>query len=1166
MFIHLHNHSHYSLLDGLTKIDALLAAAAAYKMPALALTDHGVMYGAIEFYEKALVQGIKPLIGVEVYIAKERMEDKRPNIDNKSAHLVLLAKNKTGYQNLIQLTTQAHLTGFYYKPRIDRAMLAKHKDGLIALSACLKGEIPAAVVNRDFDRAAKIVREYQKIFGPGNFYLELQHHPNLPEQAFANSGLIRIARENNLPLVATNDTHYLKSDDAEAQEILLCLQSKSALSNQNRGLSMIGEDFSFKSPQIMAEDFRDTPDAIANTEKIAAMCDLKIPLGKIKLPDYPMPGNKSPLAYLKELCFAGFYKRYRKNYANAGKILRERLDYELSIIEKTGFASYLLIVQDFVNWAKEQNIVVGPGRGSAAGSLVAYLLNITDVDPIKYDLLFERFLNPERISMPDIDLDFADTRRDEVINYVRQKYGQDHVAQIITFGTMAARAAIRDVGRVLGYAYGFCDQIAKMIPMFFSLDKALKNVPELKNAYQQDEKVKKLLDTAKKLEGVARHASTHACGILITKEPIDEVAPRQYASASDKTIVSQYEMHAIESTGLLKMDFLGLKNLTILENTLKIIEKIRGEKIDLKKIPLDDPRTFALLASAKTTGVFQLESSGMRRYLKELKPTEFENIIAMVALYRPGPMEWIPDYIAGKNKQKIVTYLHPKLKPILEKTYGVAVYQEQILQIARDLAGFSLGEADILRKAVGKKIPKLLAEQKEKFVQGCLKNGLKSDLAFKIFSFIEPFAGYGFNRAHAACYGLIGYQTAYLKAHYPAEFMAALLTADQGNMDRIAIEVAECKDLGIKVLAPDINESFANFTVIKQKNKKEVIRFGLSAVKNVGENIVKQIISARKQDGPYKSLDDFIKRVRDKDLNKKSFESLAKCGALDKCGERNQMLQNVDRILRYGREQRRKAKAGQRDLFASLPSAAASSASLRLEQTAAAAKEEQLKWEKDLLGLYISHHPLENYRQYLAYKTTAVRDLKIEQKNDLITLGGIINAVKKIITRKGDPMLFVTLEDLTDKIEILVFPRLLLQNPEVWQEGKIILATGKISDKDGEPKLLAESVFPVTIEMLRQFQEKTQIRKIDPGSVFVESSSPHVQIELPRGADRAMLVKLKNFLASRPGSSSVFLQIPDNNPFARKKIQTEFKINFDDQFGKNLREFLGAENIKISSL
>ncbi|PIU01876.1 DNA polymerase III subunit alpha [bacterium (Candidatus Torokbacteria) CG09_land_8_20_14_0_10_42_11] len=1165
MFIHLHNHSHYSLLDGLSKIDALLSAAASYKMPSLALTDHGVMYGAIEFYEKARALEIKPLIGVEVYIAKERMEDKRPNIDNKSAHLVLLAKNKTGYQNLIQLTTQAHLAGFYYKPRIDRHLLSKHKDGLIALSACLKGEIPAAIVNRDFDQALKITREYQKIFGPDNFYLELQHHPNIPAQAVANAGIIKIARENHLPLVATNDTHYLESSDAEAQEILLCLQSKNTLLDQNRSLSMIGEDFSFKSPQVMEEDFRDTPDAIANTEKIAAMCDLKIPLGKIKLPDYPMPGNASPLAYLKELCFAGFNKRYRKSYANSSRILRERLDYELSIIEKTGFASYLLIVQDFVNWAKEQNIVVGPGRGSAAGSLVAYLLNITDVDPIQYDLLFERFLNPERISMPDIDLDFADTRRDEVIDYVRQKYGQDHVAQIITFGTMASRAAIRDVGRVLGYPYSFCDQIAKMIPMFFSLDKSLKNVPELKNAYQQDEKVKRLIEIARKLEGVARHASTHACGILITKEPIDEVAPRQYASASDKTIVSQYEMHAIESTGLLKMDFLGLKNLTILENTLKIIEKIRGEKIDLKKIPLNDPKTFALLASAKTTGVFQLESSGMRRYLKELKPTEFENIIAMVALYRPGPIEWIPDYIAGKNQQKIVTYLHPKLRPILEKTYGVAVYQEQVLQIARDLAGFSLGEADILRKAVGKKIPKLLAEQKEKFIQGCLKNGLKPGLASKIFSFIEPFAGYGFNRAHAACYALIGYQTAYLKARYPAEFMAALLTSDQSNMDRIAIEVAECKNLGIKVLAPDINESFANFTVIKQKNKKEVIRFGLSAVKNVGGNIVKQIISARKQNGPFLNLDDFVKRVQDKDLNKKSFESLAKCGALDKLGERNQMLQNTDRILRWGREQRRIASAGQRDLFASLPASQATLSSLRLEQAEIAQKEEQLKWEKDLLGLYISHHPLEDYRQYLAYKTTAVRDLNIEQKNDLVTLGGIINTVKKIITRKGDPMLFVAMEDLTDKIEILVFPRLLLETPALWQENKIILVSGKISDKDGEPKLLAESASPVTIEMLKQFQEKTQSQKIEPNSVFV-GNSPPVQIELPGGADRAMLMKLKSFLSGRPGSSSVFLQIPDHNPFARKKIKTEFKVNFDDHFSQNLREFLGAENIKINQI
>lgn len=1170
MFTHLHTHSHYSLLDGLIKIDDLVQMASKNGMEALALTDHGVMYGVIEFYQKALSVGVKPLIGVEVYLANNGMMDKRPNIDNKQYHLVLIAKNKQGYQNLIKLTTRAHLEGFYYKPRIDRELLKKHKGGLVALSACLKGEIPNAIMNGDFKKAEESALLYQNTFGAGNFYLELQHHPNIPEQAKVNAELIKISKKHNIPLVATNDIHYLEKTDAEAQEILLCLQSKNTLLDQNRPLSMIGEDFSFTPPKLMEEYFRDIPEALENTAKVAKMCNLNISLGQTKLPHYQVPSGTTPTSYLKRLCLLGLQKRYQTNYQKAPAAIVERLNYELSIIEKTGFATYFLIVQDFVNWAKNHNIVVGPGRGSAAGSLVSYLLNITDIDPITHELLFERFLNPERISMPDIDLDFADTRRDEVITYVRQKYGQDHVAQIITFGTMAARAAIRDVGRVLSYPYSFCDQIAKMIPMFFSLERAFSTIPELKTAYQQDEKVKKLIDTARKLEGVARHASTHACGVLITKDPIDEVAPRQYASASDQTIVSQYEMHAIESTGLLKMDFLGLKNLTILENTLKIIEKIRSDKVDLKKIPMDDPQTFKLLAQGKTTGVFQLESSGMKRYLKELQPTTFEDIVAMVSLYRPGPMEWIPDYIAGKNEKEKITYLHPKLKPILEKTYGVAVYQEQVLQIARDLAGFSLGEADILRKAVGKKIPKLLAEQKEKFIQGCRQNGLSQNLAEKIFSFIEPFAGYGFNRAHAACYALIGYQTAYLKTHYPAEFMAALLTSDQSDTDRIAIEVDECLSLGIKVLPPDINESFANFTVVRQEDKientvsKEVIRFGLSAIKNVGANIVAEIIKERKQNDPYQNLDDFIKRVQDKDLNKKSLESLVKCGALDKFGERNQILANIDKILHYAREYRRINAIGQRDLFGNLSTTQANLSRLRLGEVATASKEEKLTWEKDLLGLYISHHPLEDYRECLAYKTTPIHALNPLQKNDFVTLGGIITKIKKIITRKGDPMLFVTLEDLSDKIEILVFPRLLAQNPTLWQENKVVLISGKISDKDGELKLLADSASHITKEILMEFQQKVKGQKIHPDSVFVaKPECPKVQIQLPRATDRDLLIKLKQFLASHPGSCPVYLSIPNGNPSSPEQIKTEFKVDLQQNLTQELKNFLGEKNVSV---
>jgi len=1163
MFTHLHTHSHYSLLDGLTKIDDLLDAVQKNKMDAIALTDHGVMYGVIEFYQKARERGIKPLIGVEVYLAQNRMIDKRPNIDNKQYHLVLIAKNKIGYKNLIKLTTKAHLEGFYYKPRIDHALLKKHSAGLIAASACLKGEVASALVKGNQARAEKAALFYKNLFG-NDFYLELQHHPNIPEQAVANQGIIKIARKHNIPLIATNDVHYLKKEDAEAQEILLCIQSKNTLDDKSRPLSMIGEDFSFKSPKEMEENFHDLPEALENTEKITKACNLRIELGKVKLPHYQVPQDTTPLKHLKKLCLAGLKKRYRKNYRTAPRKIIKRLNYELSVIEKTGFATYFLIVQDFVNWAKTNKIVIGPGRGSAAGSLVSYLLNITDIDPIKYELLFERFLNPERISFPDIDLDFADTRRDEVIDYVRQKYGSEHVAQIITFGTMAARAAIRDVGRVLDYPYTFCDQIAKLIPMFFSLDKALAREPELKSKYQKDPKVKKLIDIAKKLEGVARHASTHACGVVITREPIDEVSPRQYASASDKSIVSQFEMHAVEAVGLLKMDFLGLKNLTILENTLKIIEKIRGRKIELKKIPLNDQDTFKLLTQAKTTGVFQLESAGMKKYLKELKPTEFEDIIAMVSLYRPGPMEWIPDYISGKKGQHKITYLHPKLEPILNKTYGVAVYQEQVLQIARDLAGFSLGEADILRKAVGKKIPKLLGEQKEKFIQGCLQNKINKNLAKRIFSFIEPFAGYGFNRAHAACYALIGYQTAYLKTHYPAEFMAALLTSDQDNTDRIAIEVQECSNLGIPVLPPDINESFANFTVIKRKDNQEVIRFGLSAIKNVGANVISIIIKERKTNGPYQNLDDFIKRVECRDLNKKSLESLIKCGALDKFGERNQMYGNVDKILRYGRGYHRARLSGQRDLFGTLVQNGGKAPSIHLDAATEASKQEKLKWEKELLGLYISHHPLEDYQEYLAYKTTVISSLDPKvHRNTRVILGGIITAIKKIITRKGDPMLFVTLEDLTGTTEILIFPNLLSRTQTTWQEDKIILVNGQISDKDGEPKLLADSAQEITQEELRTFKKET--KTIDPNSVFIDQKQcPKVQIKLPSNTNRDRLVKLKQILNAHPGTCPVYISIPNGKDVNSDQIKTQFNVNLKNNLTQKVKNLFGEGNVKIS--
>ncbi|NCN22210.1 DNA polymerase III subunit alpha [Candidatus Falkowbacteria bacterium] len=1078
-FVHLHNHSHYSLLDGLTKFDEMIGYALEQGSPAVALTDHGTMYGVIEFYQKAKKAGLKPIIGVEAYLAPSSRHEKNTREDARSRHLVLLAKNKTGYQNLIKLVSIAHLEGFYYKPRIDWELLEAHHEGVIALSACLAGEIPRLLSADKFEEARDKALEYDKLFGRGNFYLEIQDHPELEGQAKVNKFLIKLSKETGIPLVATNDTHYFKKEDDIAQDILLCLQNKKKITDTDR-MKMIGHgDYSMRSNAEMIAAFKDVPEAIANTLKIAEACDLEIELGNIQLPHFEVPDGFNGDSYLRKLCEDGLEKRYglikdgnsfiSKNNEislthgiNLKKIL-ERLDYELSVVAKMGWPSYFLIVADFVNWAKERKIVVGPGRGSAAGSLVCYLTGITNLDPLQYDLLFERFLNPDRISMPDIDLDFADARRAEVIDYVSEKYGYDHVAQIITFGTMAARAAVRDVGRVLDAPYDYCDKISKSIPMFTKLDEALRTVPEVKALYQEPE-AKKIIDYARRLEGVARHSSTHACGVLITKEPLTNYVPIQHASSSDKTIISQYSLHPVEDLGLLKMDFLGLKNLTIIESTLKIIKNTRNKEIDIDLIPLNDNEAYELFRKGETTGVFQFESSGMKRYLRELKPTEFEDIIAMVALYRPGPMEWIPDYISGKNGKKKVVYLHEKLQPILAKTYGVAIYQEQVMQIARALAGFSPGEADVLRKAMGKKIPALLAEQKEKFIDGCVKNGIYKELAEKVFSFIEPFAGYGFNRSHAACYAMIGYQTAYLKAHYPAEFMAALLTSDQGDTDRVAIEIEECRNMNIKITPPDINESFGTFTVVSSgtKDNKPIadnekintIRFGLRAVKNVGEHIVEEIIKERKANGPYRDIFDLLERVTNRDLNKKSMESLIKCGAFDSLGDRATFLLSLEKLLNYNKEVARDKDSNQASLFAD--SLTIDLPKITLSQASPIDQNEILSWEKELLGLYVSEHPYNIFRPYLEGYAVSVTRLKGRRGDNSIVSAGVISTIKKILTKKGEIMLFVKVEDSLMSVEFLVFPRTYKETESVWIPGQAVIVSGTISEKDLEVKFLVD--------------------------------------------------------------------------------------------------------------
>ena len=1047
-FTHLHVHSHYSLLDGLPKIDELLDYVKKLGMDSVALTDHGVLYGAVEFYKKAKERGIKPIIGAEVYQALGRMTDKRPGVDDKRYHLVLLVKNEQGYKNLVKLITKAQLEGFYYKPRIDEELLAQYADGLIGLSACVQGKIPQLIsAKKRIDEAEKTAIRYQEIFGKDNFYLELQHHQNLKEQKIVNKGLIEISKKLKIPLVATNDVHYLKTEDADAQDILMLINT-GAEANDPERLTMKADDFSMKNSEQMIKDFKDSPEAIENTQKIVKDCNFEFELGKIKLPKYDVPLGKTPEEYLKELCYQELKRKFGEK---PKKEIIERLEYELSVISQSGFVSYFLIVQDFVNWAKENRIVVGPGRGSVGGSLIAYLLNITNIDPLKYNLLFERFLNPSRVSPPDIDLDFTDRRRDEVINYIKQKYGENKVAQIITFGTMAARAVVRDVGRALGYPYLFCDKIAKMIPFGQSLDETLAKIPEFRQLYEMDDKARKLIEFARKLEGVARHASTHACGVVISAEPLDNIVPLQHPTQDDSNIVTQYEMHAIEDLGLLKMDLLGLKNLTIIEDTLSRIYKVQNKKIDIENILLNDKATFRIFQRGDTIGIFQCESEGFRRYLKQLKPTELEDIIAMVALYRPGPIQFIPDFIAGKHKKKKIEYLHPKLKAILEKTFGICLYQEQLMQIAQELAGFSLSEADILRKAVGKKIKALLLKQEEKLIEGMKRNGISENVARKIWQWVLPFAHYGFNRSHSCAYALIAYQTAYLKAHFPVEFMAALLTSEKADVERIGFLIEEIKRMGIEVLPPDINESWRNFTVIPGKNQ---IRFGLLAIKNVGENIVESIVREREERGSFQSIEDFISRINSQVLNKKSLESLIKAGVFDKLAERNQLLMSLETFLEFNRENHSKKIAGQKGLFDCIKL----NNKIQLPKAKPATKSEKIFWEKELLGLFVSSNPLEDFRKILEKKALPISKISSILPSQICKIGGIISKIKKIVTRNGSPMLFMKVEDLTDKIEVVVFPSVISKNPSAFQENKIVLVSGRVDNKDGVPKLICEDI------------------------------------------------------------------------------------------------------------
>jgi DNA polymerase-3 subunit alpha len=1161
-FTHLHVHSHYSLLDGLAKIDDLVNRAKELGMDSLALTDHGVMYGAVEFFIKAREAGIKPIIGCEMYVAPNGIENKNnTKLDKTRYHLTLLAKDNQGYKNLMELVTIAHLEGFYYKPRIDMKILKDHSKGLIGMSGCAQGEISQNIINGNYEEAKKKALEYEEIFGKGDFYLEIQDHPNFEDQKKSNNGMQKIFKETGIPLVATGDIHYAKPEDKETQDILLCIQTNRKVQEKDR-MNLMDFNLSMRPTQEIEKSFQETPQAISNTQEIAAKCNVEIKLGETQLPFFEVPKEFTDTTYLRHLTKKGLKERYPKE-EDITKEHLDRMEYELSIIEKMGFPSYFLIVQDFTNWAKEQGIIVGPGRGSAAGSFVSYLIGITNIDPIKYDLLFERFLNPERISMPDVDMDFADDRRDEVLEYVRRKYGYDHVAQIITFGTMAARAAIRDAGRALGYAYDYCDKTAKLIPMFSTIEQTLENVPEFKTFYNSEKEAKKLIDSAKKLEGVARHASMHACGVVITKEPVTFYSPLQKITGKEDGVVTQYASSTkssyVEKIGLLKMDFLGLKNLTIIQDTLNIIKKTKGIDIDIEEIPLEDSATYQLLQEAKTTGVFQLESSGMKRYLKQLKPNNLEDVIAMVALYRPGPMDWIPDFIDRKHGRKKIEYIHPKLEEILEKTYGVAVYQEQVMQIAQSLAGFSLGGADMLRKAMGKKIPELIKKEKIKFIEGSVEKGVSKTVAEKIFSFIEPFAGYGFNRSHAACYALIGYQTAYLKAHYPSEFMASLMTADQGNSDRIAIEVEECKLMGIDVLAPNINESFEEFTVIETDNK-ENIRFGLNAIKNVGYSVAKEISKERQANGHYKNLVDFLERVTGKDLNKKSIEALAKVGALDDLGERNQIIENIDIILGFSKSVQKMKSSNQGSLFGGMEM---ETSSLTLSEIKPASKKQKLHWEKELLGLYVSDHPISDYREYFAHMSTSINSLDKNTIGRHIKIGGVITKVQKIVTKRKQNMAFVTIEDLSGSLEILVFPHALENTGSVWKEENIILASGKISDKDGSFKLLVDDAKVVNDQEVEDFKRILATQKKNGNSaVLHKEQKNHTSLTINIANDsnsKSIIEKLSNIMNSaNPGDIKVYLDL------AGTKMQTSYSIEKNEDIMTKIKDVIPEDNIKLA--
>ena len=1153
-FTHLHLHTGYSLLDGSSKIPELVRRVKELGMDACAITDHGVMYGVIEFYKACKAEGIKPIIGCEVYVAPgSRFEKGKEKSAERYNHLILLAENDTGHKNLMKLVSRGFTEGFYYKPRVDYELLSEYHEGIIASSACLAGIVPTKLRNGDYEGAKEEAMRLQQIFGENNFFLELQDH-GLSEQKFVNQGLMRISSETGIPLVATNDCHYLYKEDAEAHDVLICIQTQKNVYDEDR-MKYEGGQFYVKSPEEMEEVFHYIPEAIHNTEEIARRCNVEIEFGKYHLPQYPVPEGYTSLSYLNKLCEDGFKKRYEGVDADTEASLRERLKYETDTISSMGFVDYFLIVWDYINFAKENHIAVGPGRGSAAGSIVAYCLGITGVDPIRYNLLFERFLNPERVTMPDIDVDFCVLRRQEVIDYVTEKYGREKVVQIVTFGTMAAKMVIRDVGRALDLPYSFCDKVAKMIPneLKMNIEKALLINPDLKRLYDEDEEAKKLIDLSRRLEGLPRHTSIHAAGVVISKREVDRYVP--VSTSSDGAVTTQYTMETIEQLGLLKMDFLGLRNLTVIEKAVELVNRNRKkegrDELDIEKIDMEDENIYLMISEGRTEGVFQLESPGMTSFMKKLRPDNIEDIIAGISLYRPGPMEFIDDYINGKRNAAAIEYDCEELVPILKSTYGCIVYQEQVMQIVRDLAGYSYGQSDLLRRAMSKKKDSVMKEERKNFVYGdeskgipgCVANGVSEQVANKIYDKMIDFAKYAFNRSHAAAYAFITYQTAYLKYYYPKEYMAALLTSVMSNTGKVSEYILSGKEMGIAILPPDVNEGEGNFTAASGG-----IRYGMSAIKGLGENVTDAIVRDREERGPYKSLTDLIERLAGS-INKKGLEALIKSGALDGLsGTRREKMAVYEQVLDSISHEKHSKMAGQLSLFDIAPKDELSTLEVKMPVLGEFDVETKLAFEKEMLGVYLSGHPLESYQDMLKSVCNATSlDFAYDEEEGMVNvapgkdyiLGGIASVVNIKLTRNNQRMAFITLEDLVGSVEVIVFPRDFDKYKDLIEEGRKYIISGKASlEENDAAKLIAGKIIPfeeVPREVWLQFENKAELEKVED--------------------------ELNKIFEGNKGNARVMLYCREERQV--KRVNTVRGISYAEAVIDELKHKLGSENVKI---